>query len=188
MQNRTWPSFAKFVDGTPSIEAHSRGGEGISGHYAFARGTGAKWRWRFTVIPLATIQALQLRALLHSLRGPSGSVVMPMPSRTGTAIGTTTTASAASGAASLPLTSVAAVAVGDFMTVAAASGTQVVRATRIAGLTVDVRPRLRAAVASGAAVQIGAVTMLMRLKGQAPRIPLLNGHSSPFQVELEEVY
>lgn len=211
MLNRTWPSFAKFIDGTPSVDAHSRGGEGSSGHYAFARAPGAMWHWRATVVPLVTLQALQLRALLHSLRGPSGTVSVPAPNR-GVTVSTTvvTTPAApftdgtlysdgttfvelvtppvAAGSEALPLASAAGAQVGDFMTVVTAAGSQVVRVAKIAGLSVTVRPRVRAAVSSGAAVQIGAVFLLMRLRASAPVIPLLNGRSVPFVVELEEVY
>lgn len=84
--------------------------------------------------------------------------------------------------------SVGVIRVGGFMTVQTALGAQLVRVVSVAANTIGIRPRLRSAAASGAAVAYGRVIGRFRLTGNPPRIPLILGRSRPFDIELEEVY
>jgi hypothetical protein len=87
MHNRPFPAFARIRAGEPDVEAHSRGGTGAGGHYAFGLGGGARLVWQAVIAPMCTADALEFRAFLHSLRGPSGSVAMVMPTRLATTVG-----------------------------------------------------------------------------------------------------
>lgn len=75
-----WPASAHIVDGTPIVNAHTRGAEGSGGHYAFERAPGARIDWSLSVAPMATADALAFRAFLHSLRG-ADTIRIPAPAR-----------------------------------------------------------------------------------------------------------
>lgn len=79
MRNREFPTFAKYTGDLPTVEAHSRGGRGEFGHYSFGKGGGARVTWRLNLVAMATANALEMRAFLHSLRGSGGTFVMRMP-------------------------------------------------------------------------------------------------------------
>ena len=219
MRNVYWPAAAKWTGSLPTIEAHSRGGYGTFGHYAYGIGGGARVTWSIDVVPMCTSDALKFRAFLHSLRGPAGSFLMRMPTpRLASAdtlgplgysddtlhsddtpfsddvadwaaveqVGTANVAAAA-GATSLTVIEFTA-EVGAWMTVVTAAGTQLVRVVSEAGGAVGIRPALRAAVASGAAVTHGPVYAAFRLIGNAPAVPLILQRSQGFTIDCEEVY
>ena len=207
------PSVARFKSWALAVSAHSRGAAGVGGHFAFERGPGARVTGSIELTQLSTTHALKLRAWLHSMRGRSGTFYMPAPNRelvsnpcssptaqfgdcTGFSDGTTfsdlwagytthaTDASAAAGAASISLASAGSAAVGDWLLV----GGQLVRIVSVSGGTIGIRPRLRSAVASGAAVYIGPVYALFRILEDAPIVPLVPGRSREFSIDIEEAY
>ncbi len=101
-----------------------------------------------------------------------------------------TTASAAADAHTITVSGFSAgvIQVGGFLTVVTATGTQLLRVVAVSGNDITFRPRLRAAVSSGAAVAYGRVTGMFRLTGNPPAVPLMPGRSGAFDIELEEVY
>jgi hypothetical protein len=218
MRLREWPTKAKVRTWTLAIAAHSRGDTGAGGHYSFERGPGAQWRGQLEIPPMCSADAVEFRAFLHSLRGRSGSFYLPTPSRnvagadpctnrttgrtqfsdctrftdgkqfddtwTGGVISGTLTAAVAADAASFAVSSATGLQVGDFLLL----NNQLHRIVGISGTTVSVRPRVRTAVANGAAWQVGPVTALFRLMTEAPIVPLVPGRSTAVQIDVEEYY
>lgn len=210
MRSVSFPTFAKWRGGLPSVEAHSRGGAGLFGHEAYELAGGARVVWSFEVVSMKTSDALKFRAFLHSLRGSSGSFTIGLPPANrsftvsaysddtlhsddtpyadgGAAYYGTTSASASSGANSMTVTGFTPTP-GEWMQVVTASGNQTVHVSGVSGSTVTFRPAIRAAVASGAAVVFGAPPITMRLIGATPVLSLVNGYSKPLTLDCEEFY
>lgn len=80
MRLQTWPTSAKIVEREIGIEAHSRGVDQPGGASNHAIGTGARWVGGITVAAMVAATALSFRAFLHSLRGRSGSFMLPADS------------------------------------------------------------------------------------------------------------
>lgn len=81
--------------------------------------------------------------------------------------------------------------VGAWLVIGDVSGTgQLVQIVSVSGSTsCTVRPRLRSAQPSGANITYDTpVYGLFRLAGDVPIIPLINGRSLPFSVDIEEAY
>jgi hypothetical protein len=192
MQNVAWPIAAKVSEWSLTIEAHSRGGEGRGGHYAYERGAGARWRGSLEVLPMATADACAFRAFLHSLRGKSGTFLWAIPAASA-AISGTLTASASAGAETITVSSAVSGAVqcgpGAFLVVGDLTTTgQLVRVTGKAGSVLTIRPRLRAAYASGAAVSVGRVRGRFRLDQETPAVPLTGHRSHAVELDIAEAY
>lgn len=79
MTVRDWPSVAKVSEWSARVLAHTRGGVGLSGDYAFARGSGASWVASLSVPAMCTRDGLRFRAFLHSLRGRAGVFRVDLP-------------------------------------------------------------------------------------------------------------
>lgn len=79
MRLRTWPAVGKFSTWRFTVEAHSRGATGVSGHYSYERGPGARVTGQLNIVPMCSADAVAFRAFLHSLRGPSGSFFLRLP-------------------------------------------------------------------------------------------------------------
>ena len=193
MKLRTWPAAAKYSGPELAIVAHSRGGQGRGGHYAFVRGKGAAWAGRLGVVSLGLADAFAFRAFLHSLRGRSGSFYLNMPAESSTPAVGALSATASAGASTLAVTSAiwgsALCKAGAFLTVGDVSaGGQLLRIVEVSGSNLTVRPHLRAAQASGAAVVLGRCSGLFRLDQETPIVPLIVGRSLPVEVRIAEVY
>ena len=193
MRNATWLTAARIVERSLSIEAHSRGSEQPGGFPNAMRGGGARWLGSLTVAPLLSANAHKLRGMLHSLRGTSGTVLVPLDDNA--AVATTLASTAAADAETLNVATVVGQlpVVGGFLFAGVAGGVgQLFRVVAIsvgATWTVTVRPRVRVSIASGAAVQIKGVTAPFRLRGPTPDVPItLGGRSLPVQIDIEEYY
>jgi hypothetical protein len=217
MQYRQIPEVVRRSAGAPTIEAHSRGNVGSGGHYNFATAGGARVTWSMQIVPMCNADALRVRAWLHSLRGPSGGAWLTMPTQRrpagavgyysddaphsdgsgfadsasdGSTVADRINGSAAAGATSLNLLDggAASFLVGDWMAVDTTTGRQIVRISGVSGVTVSFRPALRASALAFAAVRTGAIGAQFRLVGNPPAVPLINGRSREFTLDLEEAY
>lgn len=194
MQNQTAPAALKITNWTPTLAAHTRGGPGdnatLGGRQA---GAGTRWLLNIDVAPLRVADALAVRAWLHSLRGRAGTCVLTVPGDlAGAGDGTgTLTSGVAIGDTTLTVTGATAGALiaGNLMHIATATaGTgQLLRIVSVAGSTVTFRPALRAAYLATESLTFGAVAARWRVV-DTPAIPLRNGRSAGFSIELEEAY
>lgn len=190
MQNVFWPPAAKISTYSLNVRAHNAGGAGRGGHYAFTRQPGEQWVGSVTVPEMVTTDALVFRAFLHSLRGKGGSFLMPIPGRALPFSGTIA-ADAAVDAESITASSAFAAAVnpGDWVALGdVQSSGQLLRITSKSGTTLDVRPRIRNAIASGTAIVGGTVYGRFRLDQDTPPLPLRLGRSSEITIQIAEAY
>lgn len=189
MRNLTLPAAFKSVSWSVSVAGHTRGAPTREGAGVYARGSGARIVGQFVAAPMATAEALAVRAFFHRLRGRAGTFFAPIPG-TGTITGTATVdTTAAAGASSVVLTGVSGLTIAPGMWAVIGdltAGGQMVRVVSVSGSTIDVRPRLRAAQASTTAVTFGRVSGLFRLSDRVPMISMRNGRSAGFTVEFEE--
>lgn len=177
-----------------SIEAHSRGAEQPGGGQLYAIGGGARWTGDVTVNPMLAADAFKFRAFLHSLRGKSGSFMLPVDP--GAALDSVLTATAAAGDDELTAEKPAGYTpvVGGWIFVGTAgAGGQLFRIVAIADAgddyTITVRPRARAAFAVDDAVRWRGVTAPFRLVGATPEVAIIRGgYSTPLQLDIEEAY
>ena len=65
---------------------------------------------------------------------------------------------------------------------------QLVQIVSVAGGTIGIRPRLRAPLAIGSAVECGPVSARFVLNGDPPEVPLVNGRGKAFNVSFREDY
>lgn len=79
MKNRYWPRTAKIRNWGMTVTAHNRGAANSGGHYAFARGSGARWMGSLEVVPSRPADGQAFRAFLHSLRGRGGTFFLRLP-------------------------------------------------------------------------------------------------------------
>jgi len=96
----------------------------------------------------------------------------------------TLTSAAAAGASTVSVSTATEMQVGDFMVIAG----QLLRVVSVSGLTAGIRPRLRAAAASGAAFSAGNVSAEFRLTLDAPIVPLIVQRSLDVSLDIEEAY
>lgn len=214
MREAYWPDFVKVADWQLTVVAHSRGGEGQSGHYNYARGPGARLIGSVSVVPMATADALEFRAFLHSLRGRGGTFLMRPPYKPGNrrAIytdgkkyddGTVYTdtvvaeegalaADAAADAATINVGTLSGstfMAPGRFLRVGPlGSGGQLVRVVSLAGNIATIRPRLRNAYPTGTVICVGRPLAEFRINGEVPAVPLRFGRSLDMQIAIREAY
>lgn len=189
MLNQAWPSAAKVDEWSLLIEGHTRGAASREGAATWSRGQGAHWVGRLSVLPMITADALKFRAFLHSLRGRSGSFLLPIPGVQGVTLGSRTLAAdIAADASSLTLSSSHASFVAGAYFTLGALGTdgQLLRVVSVSGTTVTFRPRARVAFTAGAAISVGPVSGLFRLAESTPAIPLRVGRSASFGFAIEE--
>lgn len=191
----TWPSTAKLSDWRITIDAHSIGGAGRGGDYAFEKGAGARWVASVDVAPMVSNDAMTFRAFLHSLRGPTTAFAFALPGAvraTSPATAVVDTSAVAAGATSMiigAISDAARVIAGEWVYVGTYPSGQLLQIVSVTGgTTLAFRPALRAGYSIGAAVTIGNVTAAFRLRGQTPRVPLIPGQSRTMKVELEEAY
>lgn len=102
----------------------------------------------------------------------------------GTITETTLSALAAADAATVSVTSASGIAVGRIISI----NGQLCRVVSVDGTTVGIRPRLRAAAASGALVTFNGAVGLFRLDDETPAVPLIVGRSLPVQLKIREAY
>lgn len=208
MTAKTWPSYAKIVDFARGVAAHSRGFTPPAGFLQYKLGGGARWVWDFSVAPILTRDALRFRAFLHSLRGRSGAFEIQLRPASGracrytdgtdftdattfddayTAVASSAAAVAGAGALVFPASALGMFAVGDVIK----AGGQLLRVVSVdesGSITVGVRPRLRQALASGAAVHVYSVTAEFKLATDPPAVSIIpGGRSSPISISAEEV-
>lgn len=189
MRDRAWPTFARPRHWHLAVVAHSRGRPGAA-HSPFERAPGARWAGTVSLPPLALDEALNLRGFLHLLRGRAGTFFLPLP-EPDTASGTLGAAVSA-GADTLTLAGFTAAfaAAGRWLLVGTYPAAQLLQivtsAPAGANFTLTVRPRLRAAYASGTAASIGRVSGLFRLARGTPPLPLRVSHADPLDIDIEE--
>lgn len=79
MQNVLAPDALKSSQTSLSVLAHSIGGEGAGGDYAFKIGAGPYWQGRIAVPSMKTDDAADVRGFIHSLRGANGCFLLKVP-------------------------------------------------------------------------------------------------------------
>jgi hypothetical protein len=83
MTAKTWPSAAKIRERDLHVQAHTRGRFGEGGEQAFIKRPGDRWRGSIDVAPMLIDDALAFRALMHSLHGRAGEVLVPFKDELG---------------------------------------------------------------------------------------------------------
>lgn len=189
----TWPTSAKIQSRAIQVIAHSRGATSVSGFLEYETGRGSRIAARVSVAPLKSQDAFAFRAFLHSLRG-KGSFSFPVPTAKASGAPISASTLAASVSANASTVTVACphtyFTVGGFITIGAQTVRVVAASDSGGNALLDIRPRLRAAAASGDAVSFGAtVYASMRLSGEVPQVPIVGGgRSTGLEIELEEAY
>ena len=187
-----WPDAAQVTTWNFQIKAHARGGPDGLGQKSFGVGSGARWVGSLSIAPMALADAFAVRAWFHALVGRSGAFLMPLPSPAAYAAtslyqGTLTATGALQGASFQ--WGEATAQVGHFGVIGPDDETgQLVQIVGVLAPVVDIRPRLRQSYAIGALFRGGKVRGRFRLAKGAPPIPIRDGRSSGFQVEIEEDY
>jgi hypothetical protein len=80
MQNVIAPDSLKSSQVSLSVLAHSIGGAGAGGDYAFKTGAGPYWQGKISVVSMNVDDACDVRGFIHSLRGGNGCFLMRVPS------------------------------------------------------------------------------------------------------------
>jgi hypothetical protein len=206
-----WPSIAKIQQKVLQVVAHSRGVTPSAGFLQYEAGAGARWLAKLSVAPMTATDAFAFRAWLHSLRGRKPFLLAAPKAKAAASVTTAYTDSTefTDGTGFIDSTDTAAVSAvafgGSTIVVAGATtdytvggclsiGGQLVRVVSVTdagsgNVTLEFRPRLRAAVAAGAAVRFDGVYGEFRLSGATPAVPLvLGGRCQAIDVTLEESY
>lgn len=80
MQNVIAPKAMKKSQVSLSVLAHSLGGQGTGGDYAYKTGAGPYWQGKISVPSMNADDACDVRGFIHSLRGANGCFLLQVPS------------------------------------------------------------------------------------------------------------